>query len=84
MLKRLIKAYRLVREAEKRSPDGIVVLSKSTLTPEQLAAIEQPGKIKAVEGDGKAEFFGEPTPAEELEFQREQDGTLPWYKRILK
>lgn len=36
------------------------------------------------EGDGKAVFIGEPTQAEELDFKREQEGTLPWYKRILR
>lgn len=34
-------------------------------------------------GDGKATFFGDPTPAEELQYQRELEGTDKWYKRIL-
>lgn len=35
-------------------------------------------------GDGKATFFGDPTPEEELKNQRELDGTDKWYKRILR
>lgn len=41
------------------------------------------GKEPQIEGDGNAAFFGEPTENEELDHQRELDGSLPWYKRIL-
>lgn len=33
-------------------------------------------------GDGKAEFFGEPTPEDEKEFERSEKGTKPWYDRL--
>jgi len=35
-------------------------------------------------GDGKAQFFGEPTDEEMKEYERELSGTDAWYKRILK
>ena len=39
---------------------------------------------KKVEGDGKAEFFGEPTSEEWLAFEREELGTNAWYDRLKK
>lgn len=35
-------------------------------------------------GDGKAEFLGEGTAEEYEEQKKADDGTLPWYKRMLR
>lgn len=59
----------------KKDPKALKVLED--LTAEQLAVVPD-----ANEGDGKAVFFGEPTEKELLDFQREEDGTKPWYDRL--
>lgn len=38
-------------------------------------------KVEEV-GDGKAEFFADPTPEEELEHERAEKGTKKWYDRL--
>lgn len=87
MFKRIRKAWYLAGEKEqtldllkKAIDDGVIAWAQKTDD-----AFINTAKLlleKPVEGDGKAEFFSEPTPEEELEYQREQAGTLPWYKRI--
>lgn len=56
-----------------KDPKEIEKLLK--LEPEQVEKIPE-------EGDGKAVFFGEGTEEEYKQFQKEEDGTAPWYKRI--
>lgn len=72
MFKRLRKLWVL----SKKDPKALELLE--TLTPEQLAIVPD----EPVEGDGKAEFFGEGTTEELLKLQREDSGLQPWYKRI--
>lgn len=71
MLKRIKQLWTLSR----KDPKALEILE--ALTPEQIEIIPEAP-------DGKAVFFAEPTPEEQLKFEREEEGTLPWYERINK
>lgn len=74
-IKNLVKLYQLL----KKKPEAIDALSV-----EDIDKMENE-KLKAdTLGDGKAEFFGEPTSEEVLAFEREQAGTNAWYERLKK
>jgi len=80
MFKRIRKAWKISKQLEDIVDDVAIdiELPEGGLRKGKL-------DLKVIEplGDGKAVFFsGEPTPEEELEYQREQAGTLPWYKRL--
>lgn len=79
MFKRLKTAWKISKTSEGSVLDLIDYNQK--LVDERKKMIEQNSKSI---GDGKAEFFGDPTPTEELEFERQEKGTDKWYKRILK
>jgi len=49
----------------------------STITAEKLDK-----EIDTFLGNGKAEFFGDPTIEETLAHKRNEDGTLSWYERL--
>lgn len=73
MIKRLKQAWKLSKEPEV-----------------SLLALMEKKQKKAIEddlsnmGDGQAVFFnGDPTPEETLAYERDQEGTLPWYKRLM-
>lgn len=81
ILNRIKKAWRLsqfpealVIDATKLSDAQIKVLSAE---PESAIEI-----VKDPIGDGKAEFFGEPSEADQLAFEREEAGTQAWYDRL--
>ncbi len=71
MFKRLKRLIALT----KKDPKALEVLEK--LTDEQLALVPEQDL-----GDGKAEFIGEGSHEEFLEFQKEEEGMKPWYERI--
>lgn len=85
MFKRIKKALK-IWEASKQ-PE-VLIFDSRKITPEQMQFLQEGNAFvipkEEVKGDGKAEFFGEPTPEEMIDYQRELDGTLPWYKRITK
>ena len=58
----------------------VVVIAKDV---NDIKTFEKKDVIESV-GDGKAEFFGEATPEEETEFDREKNGTKKWYDRLKK
>lgn len=64
----------------KGQPAGIKI-DPAKISPEQLAEMLH---VDEPLGDGKAEFLGEGTVAEFEEQQKADNGTLPWYKRILR
>lgn len=64
----------LVIDATKLSEEQVKILSAA---PESAVEI-----VKDPLGDGNAEFFGEPTPADQLAFDREEEGTAAWYDRL--
>lgn len=61
----------------KKDPKALQLLEN--LTKEQLEAIPE-----ALEGDGKAVFFGQGTDEEHEEFLKEEEGMKPWYDRLRK
>lgn len=65
-----------------------IVFDESKLSDDQLKALQNSGGVVQLPqepiGDGNAVFFGEPTEKEELEHQRELEGTDKWYKRLGK
>jgi len=69
----MFKRIKRLINLSKKDPKALAVLE--SLSPEQLAHVPD-------NNDGKAVFFGEPTLKEEQEFQREQEGTKPWYDRL--
>lgn len=71
MIKRIKRLWKLSR----KDPEALKVLE--SLNEEQLRLVPE-----AVEGDGKAVFFGEGTEEEYKEFQREEEGMKPWYDRL--
>lgn len=80
MFKRIKRAWILSRH-----PDAVYVPT-AALSREDMDKVK-PGDVLQIssadiEPDGKAEFFGEPTEKELLDFRREQEGTLPWYRRL--
>ncbi len=82
MLKRIKTVWSLGKLAEKKlNGRPFEKLSDSELNEmsDTLASMQ-----KEDLGDGKAEFFGEPTRQDEIEFEREENGTLPWYKRLTR
>lgn len=68
-LKRIKKLWALTRKDQK------AIETLENLTPEQLQAMPE-------EGDGKAEFFGPATDKDLLDFQREEEGSRPWYELL--
>lgn len=83
MIKRIKRALKIWKAAKHQD----VLVSKEKLTDEQLQEVAKllPGGeiVKAGPlGDGKAVFFGEPTPEEQLEFEREERGEKKWYDRL--
>lgn len=79
MFKRLKTAWKLSKTPEV----GILAMMEAkqkALDDAEKAIRENTASI----GDGNAVFFGEPDEKEELEYERELEGTLPWYKRILR
>lgn len=71
MLQRIKRLWLL----SKKDPKALEILE--SLKPEQLAVIPD-----AEIGDGKAVFFGEPTPEDQLEHEREEKGMKPWFDRL--
>lgn len=71
MFKRLKKLIAL----SKKDPKALAILE--SLDEEQLALVPDEEL-----GDGKAEFIGEGTHEEFVEFQKEEEGLKPWYERL--
>lgn len=78
MFKRLKTAWKISKTSEGSVLD--LIEHNQRLVDEKKKMFEQ-NSISI--GDGKAEFFGTPTPEEELQFERQEKGTDKWYKRIL-
>ena len=57
---------------------------KDVFKRQSITVIDEVEETKEVKGDGKAEFFGEPTSEEWLAFEREELGTNAWYDRLKK
>lgn len=77
MFSRIRRAWKIAGMSD------VAVVDKSLLSEKESEALsEAPGVVETPIGDGNAEFFGDPTAKDELEHQREEDGTAPWYKRI--
>lgn len=71
----MFNKIRRMYQLSKKDPEALKVLE--SLSDEQLKAVPE-----VVEGDGKAEFFGEGTEKEWEEQQKIDDGSAPWYERL--
>ena len=71
----MFKKIKRILALAKKDPKALAVLE--SLSEEQLNAVPE-----VVEGDGKAEFFGEGTPEELEELKREDEGMKPWFKLL--
>jgi len=78
ILNRIKKAWALSKM------EDVIYIPKKSFTEEELEIISKAkGTIIPVDDlNDKAEFFSEPTRQDEIEYERDQNGTLPWYKRI--
>lgn len=80
MFKRLKNAWKIAKDNDQKSVVDMIAWKQKQLD-EAMAAIRE-NEVSI--GDGKAVFFGEPTPEDELEFEREKNGTKPWLDRLKK
>lgn len=79
MFKRIKTAWKL-----SKYPNAIYIPTEALTSKDPRVFIEDivQANPSLIEGDGNAAFFGDPTEQEQLDHQRELDGTLPWYKRL--
>lgn len=85
----IIKTIQRIRKAWALSKAGDVIYFDPTkLNEQQLKELQDSRGVISVPqaplGDGKATFFGDPTPEEQLEHEREERGEKGWYDRLKK